>query len=280
MATTLKQDPLRNDYVHVQKDIPAGLSTPQPAHAFQGPPQNNKFRASYNQVVKEHDGEFLERNNSDMDIVLISSGLFSAVNTAFIIAMQPNPTTCGNSFRTHPPTPPSHLSLPQQQTRQIPIGFRAWHTMHCHSTFWLLSGLSSANSGSAITNQTIMESTDNKKLDGLEAWHFHAVLQSFLMLLQISFFLFGIALPAFVWSQQGGIAIAVMVSTAFSLFFYSFIVVASLKSSRCPFQTPAPALVRILWRRLKDWGWKGKEEMYSSYDPGELEESQETLSVA
>ncbi|KAG1757115.1 hypothetical protein EDB19DRAFT_1597411, partial [Suillus lakei] len=52
-----------------------------------------RFWATYGQVAKEHDDEFLERNNSDMDIVLIFSGLFSAINTAFIIAMQPNSTT-------------------------------------------------------------------------------------------------------------------------------------------------------------------------------------------
>ncbi|KAG1762981.1 hypothetical protein EDD22DRAFT_747017, partial [Suillus occidentalis] len=50
----------------------------------------SRFWATYDKVAKEHDGEFLERNNSDMDIVLIFSGLFSAINTAFIIAMQPN----------------------------------------------------------------------------------------------------------------------------------------------------------------------------------------------
>ncbi|KAG1793851.1 uncharacterized protein HD556DRAFT_1206600, partial [Suillus plorans] len=53
----------------------------------------NRFWASYNQAATEYDGEFLERNSSDMDIVLLSSGLFSAINTAFIIAMQPNTTT-------------------------------------------------------------------------------------------------------------------------------------------------------------------------------------------
>ncbi|KAG2062352.1 hypothetical protein BDR06DRAFT_829510, partial [Suillus hirtellus] len=46
-----------------------------------------------------------------------------------------------------------------------------------------------------------------QKLDGLEAWHFHAVLQSFPVLLQISLLLFGVAISAFVWSQQGKLAI-------------------------------------------------------------------------
>ncbi|KAG2062364.1 hypothetical protein BDR06DRAFT_868219, partial [Suillus hirtellus] len=77
-----------------------------------------------------------------------------------------------------------------------------------------------------------------EKLDGLEAWHFHDVLLSFLMLLQISFFLFGIALSAFVWDRQGTTALAIIVLMAFCLCFYIFIVFASLKSPQCPFQTP------------------------------------------
>ncbi|KAG2156695.1 uncharacterized protein EDB93DRAFT_928207 [Suillus bovinus] len=123
-----------------------------------------------------------------------------------------------------------------------------------------------------------------EKLDGLEAWYFHAVLLSFFMLLQISFFLFGIALSAFVWSQQGATAIAVIVLMAFGLFFYLFIVVASLKYSQCPFQTPASAFLRFIWEclRVRVAGWKGSK-VYSSHDAGKLgesQESQETLSVA
>ncbi|OAX42653.1 hypothetical protein K503DRAFT_668742, partial [Rhizopogon vinicolor AM-OR11-026] len=52
----------------------------------------SRFWATYSKVSKEYDDEFLERSNSDMDIVLIFSGLFSAINAAFIIAMQPSST--------------------------------------------------------------------------------------------------------------------------------------------------------------------------------------------
>ncbi|KAG1824648.1 uncharacterized protein BJ212DRAFT_1218552, partial [Suillus subaureus] len=50
----------------------------------------SRFWAAYKKVAEEHDDEFLERYNSDMDIVLIFSGLFSAVSTAFIVAMESN----------------------------------------------------------------------------------------------------------------------------------------------------------------------------------------------
>ncbi|KAG1865037.1 hypothetical protein DFJ58DRAFT_621769, partial [Suillus subalutaceus] len=50
----------------------------------------SRFWAAYKRVAEEHDDEFLERYNGDMDIVLIFSGLFSAVSTAFIVAMESN----------------------------------------------------------------------------------------------------------------------------------------------------------------------------------------------
>ncbi|KAJ6599848.1 hypothetical protein DFH09DRAFT_901707, partial [Mycena vulgaris] len=40
-------------------------------------------------LVDEHDKEFLEKYNTDLDTSLISAGLFSAVSSAFIIQIQP-----------------------------------------------------------------------------------------------------------------------------------------------------------------------------------------------
>ena len=90
-----------------------------------------------------------------------------------------------------------------------------------------------------------------QKLDALEAWRFHAVLQSFPVLLQISLLLFGLALSAFVWSQQGPLAVAVIVPAAFGILFYAYIIFASLKYLQCPFETPISTLIRLLWRRFR-----------------------------
>ncbi|KAG2364785.1 hypothetical protein BDR07DRAFT_1482110 [Suillus spraguei] len=48
------------------------------------------FLAAYKKVAEEHDDEFLEKYNGDMDVMLIFSGLFSAVSSAFIVAMESN----------------------------------------------------------------------------------------------------------------------------------------------------------------------------------------------
>ncbi|KAG1795272.1 hypothetical protein EV424DRAFT_1496598, partial [Suillus variegatus] len=55
-----------------------------------GKDNRSRFWGVYKRVAEEHDGEFLERYTTDMDIVLIFSGLFSAVSTSFIIAMESN----------------------------------------------------------------------------------------------------------------------------------------------------------------------------------------------
>ncbi|KAG2109032.1 uncharacterized protein F5147DRAFT_535561, partial [Suillus discolor] len=52
---------------------------------------NSKFWAAYKKVSTEYDDDFLERANDDMGIILTFAGLFSAVNSTFIIGMQPNP---------------------------------------------------------------------------------------------------------------------------------------------------------------------------------------------
>ncbi|KIK36652.1 hypothetical protein CY34DRAFT_66015, partial [Suillus luteus UH-Slu-Lm8-n1] len=62
----------------------------------------SRFWGVYKRVAEEHDGEFLERYTSNMDIVLVFSGLFSAVSTSFIVAMQsnlvPNPIDTTNAL--------------------------------------------------------------------------------------------------------------------------------------------------------------------------------------
>ncbi|OAX32358.1 hypothetical protein K503DRAFT_702157, partial [Rhizopogon vinicolor AM-OR11-026] len=51
----------------------------------------SKFWSTYKKVSNEYDDDFLERANDDMAIILTFAGLFSAVNSTFIIGMQPNP---------------------------------------------------------------------------------------------------------------------------------------------------------------------------------------------
>ncbi|KAG1850999.1 hypothetical protein C8R48DRAFT_612852, partial [Suillus tomentosus] len=61
----------------------------------------SKFWATYDEVSTGYDNDFLERANGDMGIILTFAGLFSAVNSTFIIGMQPNPAETTNILLFH-----------------------------------------------------------------------------------------------------------------------------------------------------------------------------------
>ncbi|OAX42651.1 hypothetical protein K503DRAFT_316491, partial [Rhizopogon vinicolor AM-OR11-026] len=251
----------------------------------------SRFWATYSRVSKEHDDEFLERSNSDMDIVLIFSGLFSAVNTAFIIAMQPSATNILLLQIVQNTSPNGTISSVPGSGTDTTAATWFQGLAYIALSFSLLAAF-----GAVLGKQWLSHYKANsvhgsleergkhrqQKLDGLGAWYFDAVLKSFPVLLQISLLLFALALSAFVWSQQGALAVAVIVPTAFGILLYAFVVVASLIYLRCPFQTPISALTRFLWRlRIKIWRRNGEDVRPSPPDTvtRELAELSEAPSV-
>ncbi|KAG2133329.1 hypothetical protein DEU56DRAFT_694456, partial [Suillus clintonianus] len=102
----------------------------------------SRFWTVYRKVAEEHDGDFLERYSTDMDIVLIFSGLFSAVSTSFIVAMESSlsydPSDTTNALLTQlmqiglgniaaagvePAAPPSAWSPPTSTVRIQAIAY-------------------------------------------------------------------------------------------------------------------------------------------------------------
>ncbi|KAG2128273.1 hypothetical protein DEU56DRAFT_698294, partial [Suillus clintonianus] len=59
---------------------------------------DSNFWETYKKVSTEYDDDFLARANDDMGIILTFAGLFSAVNSAFIVGMQPNPGDTTNDL--------------------------------------------------------------------------------------------------------------------------------------------------------------------------------------
>ncbi|KAG1794323.1 uncharacterized protein HD556DRAFT_424546 [Suillus plorans] len=81
------------------------------------------------------------------------------------------------------------------------------------------------------------------KVDGLETWHFEAVLLAIPALLQLSLLLFGTGLGAYLWAQQRTVAAVVVGTTSFGAFFYIVASISSHLDVSCPFTTPALALL-------------------------------------
>ncbi|KAG1812583.1 uncharacterized protein BJ212DRAFT_1301551 [Suillus subaureus] len=218
----------------------------------------------------EHDDEFLEQYNSDMDIVLIFSCLFSTVSTAFIVAMESN--------LSPDPNDTTHALL--AQLVQIGLGnFAAAGSIPAApASTW---SPSTANiriqsiAYASLSFSTGRDSEDERgkrrqeKFDGIVTWYFDAVVQSFPILLQFSLFLFGIALGANMWYEQYTVAWVIIAATVFGFLFYSLTVMAALVSPACPFQTPISTILRILRVDgkiiLKFCSFQSESKLQSSY---------------
>ena len=83
-----------------------------------------------------------------------------------------------------------------------------------------------------------------RKLDEMERWHFSTIMATLPTFLQLSLLFFGIALAENIWIHQHTIPSMVIAATSFGVIFYSFTLVASLKSPDCPFQTPMSTVIR------------------------------------
>jgi hypothetical protein len=196
------------------------------------------------------------------------SGLFSAVSTSFIVAMEsnlsPDPSETTNALLTQlvqiglgnfveagstPVAPASTWSLPAS-TLWIQMIAYASLSMSLLAAFGAVLGKQWL--GYYKSNRYGRGSQEERgkrrqeKFDGLVTWYFDAVVQSFPVLLQISLLLFGIALGAKIWSEQASIAWVIIATTVFGFLFYSLTVMACLISPACPFQTPVSTILRML----------------------------------
>lgn len=196
------------------------------------------------------------------------AGLFSAVNTSFIINMQstlnPDPfyttnvllgmllQTANSSFV--PPSNQPYAPWHGPGTLVIWIQSLTYASL-CAS---LLAALGAVLGKQWLSNfkRSGRGTIDDRgrqrqmKLDGLRTWHFDAVLQFLPSLLQISLLLFGIALSASLWIMSRTIAAIVITSTSLGFTFYLTIILASLIAADCPFQTPGSITLRALGRSV------------------------------
>ena len=195
---------------------------------------------------------------------VIQAGLFSAVSSAFIVNMQsnlsPTPSDTTNALLKILVNKIDNTTFsPQEAT--LPV----W-TGPSSTTIWIqtlaytsLSSSLLAAFGAVLGKQwlgnfktsrfgrgALHERCERRqrKLDGLESWHFSMILATLPIFLQLSLLFFGIALAWNIWTLQHTVASVIMATTAFGLIFYFFTVVSSLKSPDCPFQTPVSTVLQ------------------------------------
>ena len=89
-----------------------------------------------------------------------------------------------------------------------------------------------------------------RKLDGLEKWHFHLAIESLPVMLQLALLLLGCALSRYLWTISHTVAGVIVGVTLFGVTLYTFLTLAATLYYNCPYQTPPSTLVRALIRHL------------------------------
>ena len=87
-----------------------------------------------------------------------------------------------------------------------------------------------------------------KKIDGLEEWHFRLVIESLPVMLQVALLLLGCALSKYLWTINRTVAGFILAFTTFGVASYTFFTLAASLSYDCPYQTPLSTIIRACFK--------------------------------
>ena len=89
-----------------------------------------------------------------------------------------------------------------------------------------------------------------RKLDGLEGWYFHLVIETLPLMLQLALLLLGCALSRHLWVISHTVAGVILAFTLFGVVCYIFFTLVAAFSYDCPYQTPPSIMARTSLRYI------------------------------
>ncbi|KAF7345629.1 hypothetical protein MVEN_01582200 [Mycena venus] len=216
------------------------------------PPTTDKktaFWNTYKVLADEHDKELLQRYSTDLDTSLIFAGLFSAVDSAFIIQIQPEFQPSDSSQLSDPPI----ITLVSQSLLYVSLGSTLLAALLAVlGKQWLMYYSAAGERGTIETRGLERQ----RKLDGLRKWRFDTIMQTFPLLLQFALFVFAAALSVYLRKIHRVLAFIVLALTSFGTVAYISLLISAVISPDSPFQTPlAPLVSRLVpmssWLKLR-----------------------------
>jgi hypothetical protein len=85
-----------------------------------------------------------------------------------------------------------------------------------------------------------------RKLDGLQKWHFQLAIESLPVMLQLALLLLGCALSQYLWTISRTVAGVVIAVTVLGVTLYVFLTLVATLYYNCPYQTPPSTLTRTV----------------------------------
>ncbi|KAG9031006.1 hypothetical protein FRB95_003232 [Tulasnella sp. JGI-2019a] len=227
------------------------------------------FWIRYDKLADKFDKDMLAGLNTNLDVLLIFAGLFSAVNTAFIVvvlaALSANPLDQTNLLLQLLVMNASNGTLTRNDLTRVYVPGKGAVRQNC-TFFASLSCSLLAAAGGVLAKQWLQEYSRTgqtgsieeqsrkraEKFQGAERWGLRFVVEALQALLLISLALFFIGLVDYLWMIDRCVALVVFAFAVVSLVFYGFTVVVSVVYTTSPFQTPVSAVIRKVQQPLRD----------------------------
>ncbi|KAJ6569139.1 hypothetical protein B0H19DRAFT_1350036 [Mycena capillaripes] len=191
----------------------------------------------YNNLADDHDKEFHERYSTDLDASLIFAGLFSAIDSAFIIQIQPEIQPRGTRL----------IIIIAQSLLYISLGSTLLAALLAVLGKQWLMYYSAAGERGTIEARGLER---QRKFDGLRKWKFDTIMQLFPLLLHVGLLLFATGLSVYLWTKHFSLAIIVLSFTSLGVVSYILLLVSAVVSPDSPFQTPlAPFVTHLISTR-------------------------------
>ncbi|KAJ7647059.1 hypothetical protein FB45DRAFT_1099575, partial [Roridomyces roridus] len=223
--------------------------------------ENGRVWNVYNEEAQKADLLMTDGWSRSIDILLVFTGLFSAVLTTFIIQsyqlMLPSATDTTNALLAH------LISLQPNATTPFPIATAPQSTtsqLHWVNGFWFSALACSLSTAliSMLAKQWLQSYLPNvsgsprhrahqrqARLIHLEAWHVPAIINALPLLLHVALLLFFAGLVLLLWPLDLGITLATWLIVSLAYIAYLASVLLPLLYPDCPYQHPITDQLKI-----------------------------------
>ncbi|TCD70575.1 hypothetical protein EIP91_002605 [Steccherinum ochraceum] len=239
----------------------------------------DRFWTTYKKEANEYDAEFVDRYWQDMESSMVFAGLFSAV-VATVASMTLSDLSPDADLVTQALLNNILVSLsPGDSGGPSPVPLPSWNGppisviwVQCLLYASLACGLFAAL-GAVLGKQWLKRydtigdrgsiedrcKERQRKLDGLEAWHFRRVMEVIPILLQAALLLFILALCAWMWNQQRAVAAILIITCGTGVLFYSLAIGIALAHEDSPYHTSVSDMFHRFFGLSKSiWGHSAK----------------------
>ncbi|KAG8927053.1 hypothetical protein FRC02_008520 [Tulasnella sp. 418] len=227
---------------------------------------DSMYWQKYLELAQDQDKDLVANLNVQLDSLLIFAGLFSGINTGFIV-LAVTLLTPSASDQTNEllrllilQTNSTLLETASPPWQLDPISIRITCLFSASLSCGLLASMGAvlgkqwlsyyqrAGQTGSLSDRVFQR---QKKFDAIEAYPCYSFLTSLSVLLQLGLLFFLLGLVDYMWGINRAVGWVIISFVCLGLMVYLYTVIAAIRDPHCPFQSPGVTLIRALLLSLR-----------------------------